>query len=88
MWSFLKSKTIEKVYILERIEGLSEDEQIDNLVIGDMEGDFDGLVWADMYNEEHCAKTKFKIIYSDGSSKIEIVKDGSRKYRKYIQYVD
>ena len=51
MWSFLKSKTIEKVYILEHIEGLSEDEQMDNMIIGDMEGDFDGLVWADMYNE-------------------------------------
>ena len=62
MWSFLKTKTIEKVYILERIEGLSEDEQIDNLAFGDVEGGFDCLVMADMYNEEHCAKTKFKII--------------------------
>ena len=88
MWSFLKSKTITKVYILERIEGLSKDEQIDNLAFGDAEGGFDGLVWADMYNEEDCSKTKFKIIYGDGSSKIEIVEDGSRKYRKYIQYVD
>ena len=42
MWSFFKCKTIENVYILEHIEGLSEDEQIDNLVIGDMEGDFEG----------------------------------------------
>ena len=67
---------------------MSEDEQIDNLAFRDVEGGFDCLVMADMYNEEHCAKTKFKIIYSDGSSKIEIVEDGSRKYRKYIQYMD
>ncbi len=87
-WSNLfKTKSIIKTEIVGHKEGLSEEEQLDNLVIGDMEGGFDGMVVADVYNQYHCSQTTFKVYYDNGTYKFETVDDDSRRYHYLLQFL-
>lgn len=86
-WLFSSSKTIAKVEIDEVIDGLDEDDKLTNLAVGDMMGGFDGMVYADMINEEDSAKTIFKVTYTDGSVEYITTNNGSSAYYKYMRLV-
>lgn len=86
--NFFKTKLIENVEIVFHKNGLSEDDKLDNLIVGDLSGGFDGMVLADMYNDENSAETTFKITYDDGSFEFITTQDGSKKYNYYINFVD
>lgn len=81
---FFKFKKIVSVVIIEEIDGLDEDEQLENLVVGDMIGGFDGMVCAEIYNQDHSAQTVFLVTYDDGSQERILTDNGSRAYRRYI----
>lgn len=87
-WSNLfKSKKIIKVEIASRKAGFSEEDQLSHLVIGHMEGGFDGMVTASVYNDYHSAETTFKVYYDNKTYKFITAKDGSTTYNYYIRLV-
>ena len=86
--NLFKTKLIENVEIVSHKDGLDEDDKLDNLIVGDLSGGFDGMVIADMYNDENSAETTFKITYDDGSIDFVTTQDGDKKYNYYINFVD
>ena len=86
-WLFSKVKQIEKTEIVEETEGLDEDEQFTNIIIGDELGGFEGAVAADVYNQYHSAKTTFLVTYTDGTTELVETENGSSWYRKYMRYL-
>ena len=84
MCLFRFEKTILKTQIIQE-NGLSDDEELTNLAIGDMMGGFEGGFHANMYNETK-RTTVFLILYQDGSMGMKEVENGTLLYRKYIRY--
>ena len=78
-------KKIIKVEFVEHIDGLDEDEKLANLVVGDMEGGFEGAVVADVYNQYHSAKTVFRVYYEEGTIALEEVEDYSSRYNFLVK---
>ena len=87
-WLFSENKVIKKTEIVEETDGLDEDEKFTNLIIGDELGGFDGMVFADIYNEDHSATTTFLVTYTDGTTELVEVNNGSKWYRKYMKYLE
>lgn len=81
-------KIISKVSIVNHIDGLNEDDKLDNIVVGDMMEGFDGMVMAEIYNDEHSSKTTFEVTYTDGTSEYIVTEDGDSDYNFYIKYVE
>ena len=52
-----------------------------------MEG-FDGMVMAEIYNDEYSAETTFEVTYTDGSSEYIVTQDGDSDYNYYISFVE
>lgn len=85
--NLFKTRKIIKTEIVSHEEGLSEDEEFDNLVIGDMEAGFEGMLAADIFNQENSSKTTFKIFYDDGTCVFETVNDDSRRFEYLSQFL-
>lgn len=85
--NLFKTKKIIKTEIVEHKEGLSEDEEFENLVIGDMEAGFEGMLAADVYNQYHSSETTFKVFYDDGSCILETVNDNSKRCDYLSQFL-
>lgn len=83
----LTKNSIVKVEIFDHEDGLDEDEKLDNLIIGDTLGDFDGMMAATIYNDYNSAETTFKITYKDDSIEYVTTKDGDSNYNFYMQYI-
>lgn len=86
-WLFGSNKQILRTEIVEETEGLDENDKFTNLAVGDMMGGFDGMVFADLYNQEHSATTTFKVTYTDGTYELIETENGSSYYKKYIKYL-
>lgn len=87
-WLFGTNKQILRTEIVEETDGLDEDEQFTNIIIGDELGGFDGAVAADVYNQYHSAKTTFLVTYTDGTTELVETENGSSWYRKYMRYLN
>ena len=86
-WLFSLSKTILKTEIVAESDGLDEDDKLTNLAVGEMMDGFDGMVFADIYNQEHSATTTFRVTYTDGTSELIETENGSSQYRKFMKYL-
>lgn len=88
-WKRLFSKKIiSSVRIVDHTDGLNEEEKLDNLVVGDMMDGFDGMVMAEIYNDEYSAETTFEVTYTDGTSEYIVTQDGDSDYNYYINFVE
>ena len=83
----LKNKKIDHVKIIAETEGISDDEKMLNYTVGHMMGGFDGMVHADILNDELSATTTFKIFYTNGDQEVKVVRNSSLAYAKYIKYL-
>ena len=86
--NLFKKKNVVKVEIIDHEDGLDEEDKLDNLVIGDMEEGFEGMICADIYNEYNSANTTFLIYYDDNSTKMITVNDDSRDFNYYMNFVE
>lgn len=86
-WLFSKVKQIEKTEIVEETEGLDEDEQFTNLIIGDELGGFEGMALADDYNQRNAGTTTFLVTYTDGTTELVETTTGNSWYKKYMRYL-
>ena len=84
MWLFNK---IEYTQILEEYDGISEDEELMNYAAGHMMGGFEGMVQADILNQNNGAQTKFLIKYKNGKEKGVVVLNSSLEYKTYYRYL-
>lgn len=84
MWLFNR---IEHTEILEEYAGISEDEELMNYATGHMMGGFEGMVQAEILNQNEGAKTKFLIKYKNGKEKIVVVLNSSLEYITYCRYL-
>jgi len=88
-WKRLFSnKTIFKVEIVDHKDGLDADDRLDNLIVGDMIGGFDGMVMSEIYNDDHSAETTFKVYYNNGSTELITTQDGDSDFNYYINFVE
>lgn len=87
-WLMSANKVIKKTEIVEETDGLDEDEKFTNLMIGDELGGFEGMFLADMYNQHNSATTTFLVTYTDGTTELVEVENGSKWYRKYMKYLE
>lgn len=83
----LTKNSIAKVEIFYHEDGLDEDEELDNLLIGDLEDGLDGYVSASIYNDCHSAETTFKVTYKDTSIEYVTTQDGDSNYKFYMQFI-
>ena len=81
-------KVISSVKIIDHKDGLDEDDKMNNLAIGDMVDGFDGMVIAELYNEDNSAETTFEVNYTDGTTEYIVTQDGDSDYNYYIKFVE
>lgn len=80
-------KKIVETEILEEIDGLSDNEQLDNLFLGNYFGGPLGMVLADDYNNSNDSQTTFRVYYSDKTYKEITVNNHSKEYKYYIKFL-
>lgn len=85
--NLFKRKKILSVKIISKDEGISEEDADMNYAVGHMMGGFNGVMHAQLLNENEASTTTFKITYNDRSVNYVEVKNGSALYNKYMRYI-
>ncbi len=81
-------KKIIRTEIIDTMPGISEEDKLNNLVVGHMMNGFNGVMHANLLNESEGEKTTFLVIYSDNTSSTITVNNNSLAYKKYITYLN